>query len=82
MAEFLHWAFGLADGKADHVGFINGKGYELHHKRVKQNNNKKMTIDLLKEVLCLSKCNQLINNISNIPLAISYINPNIEIITL
>lgn len=82
MAEFLHWAFSLADGKADHVGFINGKGYELHHKRVKQNNNKKMTIDLLKEVLCLSKCNQLINNISNIPLAISYINPNIEIITL
>jgi hypothetical protein len=82
MAEFLHWAFGLADGVADHVGFINGKGYELHHKRVKEKNNKKMTIDLLKEVLCLSRCNQLINNISNIPLAISYMNPNIEIITL
>lgn len=82
MAEFLHWAFGLADGKADHVGFINGKGYELHHKRVGQNNNKKMTIDLLKEILCLSKCNQIINNISNIPLAISYINPELEIITL
>lgn len=82
MAEFLHWAFGLADGKADHVGFINGKGYELHHKRVNQKNNKKMTTDLLKEVLCLAKCNQIINNISNIPLAISYINPETEIITL
>lgn len=82
MAEFLHWSFGLADGKADHVGFINGKGYELHHKRVGQKNNKKMTIDLLKEVLCLSNCNQIINNISNIPLAISYINPKVEIITL
>jgi hypothetical protein len=82
MAEFLQWAFGLADGKADHVGFINGKGYELHHKRVGKIDNKKMTTDLLKEVLCLSRCNQIINNISNIPLAISYINPEVEIITL
>lgn len=82
MAEFLHWVFGLVDGKADHVGFINGKGYELHHKRVGENNNKKMTLDLLKEILCLSRCNQLINNVSNIPLAISYINPQVQIITL
>jgi hypothetical protein len=82
MAEFLHWSFGLADGKADTVGFINGKGYELHHKRVDKSDNKKMTIDLLKEILCLSRCNQIINNISNIPLAISYINPEVEIITL
>jgi hypothetical protein len=82
MAEFLQWSFGLVDGVADTVGFINGKGYELHHKRVRQKNNKKMTIDLLKEVLCLSRCNQLINNISNIPLCISYINPDTEIITL
>jgi hypothetical protein len=82
MAEFLQWAFGLADGQADHVGFINGKGYELHHKRVGKTDNKKMTLDLLTEILCLSRCNQIINNISNIPLAISYINPEIEIITL
>lgn len=82
MAEFLQWAFALADGKADHVGFINGKGYELQHKRVGKTDNKKMTVDLLKEILCLSRCNQIINNISNIPLAISYINPEVEIITL
>jgi len=82
MAEFLHWSLGLADGKADNVGFINGKGYELHHKRIQASNNKKMTLDLLTEILCLSKCDQLINICSNIPLAISYINPNIEIITL
>jgi hypothetical protein len=82
MAEFLHWTFALADGSSDHVGFIRGQGYELHHKRVQQSNNKQMTIDLLTEVLCLSKCDQMINTISNIPLAISYINPKIEIITL
>lgn len=84
MSEFLHWSFSLADGKPDEVGFVNGTGYELHHKRIKDhhNDNKKMTIDLLKEVFLLSKCNQLVNTISNIPLAISYINPKIEIFTL
>jgi hypothetical protein len=82
MAEFLEWSFSLAEGKADHVGFVNGKGFELHHKRVNVKNNKQMTIDLLKEVLCLSKCNQLVNTVSNIPLAISYINPEIKIFTL
>lgn len=84
MSEFLHWSFSLADGRPDEVGFINGKGYELHHKRIKDenNNNKKMTIDLLKEVFLLSRCNHLINSISNIPLAISYINTEIEIHTL
>jgi hypothetical protein len=82
MAEFLEWAFSMAEGRADHVGFINGKGHELHHKRVSKEDNKKLTIDLLKEVLCLSKCNHLVNTVSNIPLAISYINPNIKIITL
>jgi len=82
MSEFLHWSFSLSEGRADKVGFINGKGYELHHKRVNNEDNTKMTIDLLIEVLCLSKCHQLINTTSNIPLAISYINPNIEIITL
>lgn len=82
MGEFLHWSFGLSTGKADHVGFINGKGYELHHKRINTDNNKKMTQDFLNEVLCLSKCNQLIGTTSNIPLAISYMNPEIDIITL
>lgn len=82
MPEFLHWVFGLTDGKADIVGFINGKGYELHHQRVGKSDNKKMTTDLLKEVICLSRCNQMINSVSNIPLAISYINPTLEIITI
>lgn len=82
MPEFLHWSFALVDGHADNVGFINGKGYELQHKRVDSNDNKKMTIDLLTEILCLSRCDYLISTVSNIPLAISYINPKIEIITL
>jgi hypothetical protein len=82
MPEFLHWSFGLTEGKPDDVGFINNKGYDLHAQRVDKVNNKTTTTDLLKEVFCLSKCNQLIGCTSNIILAISYINPKIEIITL
>lgn len=82
MPEFLHWCFSLADGKADHVGFINGKGFELHHKRVNIQDNYKLTIDLLCEVLCLSKCDYLIHTTSNVALAISYMNPDLELISL
>jgi hypothetical protein len=82
MPEFLHWCFSLAEGRADHVGFINGKGFELHHKRVKNNDNYKLTTDLLCEVLCLSKCDYLIHTTSNVALAISYMNPNLKLISL
>lgn len=82
MTEFLHWCFSLADGKADDVGFINGTGYELHHKRVKEPDNRKLTIDLLTEVLCLSKCDYLVHTTSNVALAISYMNPNLELVSL
>jgi len=82
MPEFLQWCFSLAEGKADTVGFINGKGYELQHKRVKEPDNKKLTVDLLTEVLCLSKCNSLVHTTSNVALAISYINPELELISL
>jgi len=82
MPEFLQWCFSLAEGKADEVGFINGQGFELHHKRVSNPDNKKLTIDLLSEVLCLSKCNYLVHTTSNIALAISYMNPDLELISL
>jgi hypothetical protein len=82
MPEFLHWCFSLADGKADDVGFINGKGFELHHKRVNLTDNYKLTVDLLSEVLCLSNCNYMVHTTSNVALAISYINPNLELVSL
>jgi hypothetical protein len=82
MPEFLEWSFNLAGGKADHVGFINGKGFELHHKRIGSTENKQMTIDLLTEVLCLSRCDYLIHTTSNVALSISYINPDLELISL
>lgn len=84
MDNFLAWSYELAKGKkADVVGMINGKGFELQHIAASNNTgSKKMTTDLFKEVLCLSKCNYLIHTVSNIPLAISYMNPNIEMIMI
>lgn len=82
MPEFLQWCFSLSEGRVDHVGFINGKGFELHHKRINIMNNKKMTIDLLTEVLCLAKCNYLVHTTSNVALSISYINPELELISI
>lgn len=78
---FLEWSFALGKNKADGVGFIGGKGYELHHKQAQNidlNKTKKMTEDLLIEVLSLSKCQYLVHTLSNISTAISYMNPNIE----
>jgi hypothetical protein len=81
--NFLSWAFALGSGKKpDVVGFIGGKGYELHHLKNKNEDNFIMTRDLLTEVFILSQCKYLIHTISNIALSISYINPKIDIITL
>lgn len=84
MNDFLEWAFMLSRCKADHVGLFNGKGFELQHQMVMDSNldTKKMTHDLLTEVSCLNKCNYLVHTISNVALAISYMNPNIELKTL
>ena len=84
--NILEWAFALSkNNKTDIVGMIEGKGYELHHKTISDNNiqsHYSFTKDLLTEVLCLSKCNILVNSTSNISLALSYINPLIPIVTI
>ena len=87
MDNFLEWGFALMNKKEiDENGFIDGFGMELHHKSAQNtecySDNKKMTIDLLKEVICLSKCKSLIYTQSNIPLAISYMNPELDMILL
>lgn len=84
--NILEWAFALLNvGKSDGVGIIKNRGYELHQSNIYLNQNAnyyELTANLLNEVLCLSKCNILINSTSNISLALSYINPNLQMITL
>ena len=84
--NILEWAFALSNiGKSDNVGIIKNRGYELHQSNIYLDQNAnyyELTANLLNEVLCLSKCNILINSTSNISLALSYISPNLEMITL
>lgn len=81
--NILQWAYALNKyGKADCVGLVNNQGYQLHNCSLNNTNNINLTKNLLIEVLCLSKCNILINTTSNISLALSYINPDIPIITI
>lgn len=84
--NILEWAYALNRvGKADNVGLIKNRGYELHQNNIYNNpdfNYYNMTKNLLEEVICLSKCNILINTTSNISLALSYINPHIPMITI
>lgn len=83
--NILSWAYAMkSQHNINDVGFIDNKGYELHHQISETNNtdNYKMTKDLLLEILCLSKCHHLIHTISNIALSISYINPTIQLHTI
>lgn len=84
--NILEWAFALLNvGKSDGVGIIKNRGYELHQSHIYLDKNAdyyELTAGLINEILCLSKCNILINSTSNISLALSYINPNLQMITL
>lgn len=80
--NILEWAFAMGTGKSDIIGFINNQGYDLHTSRCNYQNNHKIIYDLLVEVLFLSKCNSIISGVSNIPLAISYMNPNIDMVII
>lgn len=83
--NILQWAFALIKhNNIDVVGFINNKGYELQHQQSENStiDPSKLTTDLLTETICLSKCDYLVHGLSNIALAISYINPKLKFCTL
>jgi len=77
--NILQWAFSLIESKPDNVGLINNIGFELHTSENNKNNTK-LAYDVLIDTLCISKCNYFICSSSNISLAVSYINPEIEMI--
>ena len=84
--NILEWAYALNTiGQSDNIGIIQNRGYELHQSQIfngHNNNYLKFTNNLLLEILCLSKCNILVNAVSNISLALSYINPSVPIVTI
>ncbi len=82
MDNLLAWAFARGNAKTDNVGFINNKGYELQHETSASSigGNIKMGIDVLVDVFCLCRCKWFIHTLSNLSLAVSYINPELDMI--
>ena len=64
--------------------FVNGKGYQLHYvgaedqQKSTNQTGVKLGQDIIKETLSLARCRWLVHSISNIALAVSYINPDVQ----
>lgn len=83
MDSFLSWVYDSQKHKADGVGFLNGTGYELQHQNsIEKNYSTSLGIDVLLDVILLSKCNWFIHTVSNLSLAVSYWNPECKMILL
>lgn len=67
---------------ADAMDFIDGQGFQLHYTKCGASDGTSLGKDVLKEVLCLSKCDWFIHTTSNVALAVSYINPDLNMIML
>lgn len=82
--NLLEWAYARGNAKHDNVGFINNKGYEVHHiaSEKGKGGDPQLGYDVILEVLCLSKCDWFIHTVSNLSLAVSYMNPYVEMIKL
>lgn len=76
--NILEWAYAKCqkDAISDEMDFINNKGYQLHYSLINKQNN--AGHDILKEALCLAKCKWIVHGISNISLAVCYMNCEIE----
>lgn len=84
MDNLLEWAYARGGGKTNGVGFIGGKGFELQHVSSKESpeGNPQLGKDVIVDVYCLAKCDWFIHTVSNLSLAVSYINPTLKMIKL
>jgi hypothetical protein len=77
--NILDWAYASSIGKTDHLGFINNIGYQIHYDSV---SSIKLGHDVLIDTLCICRCNTFVHTISNIAFAVSYINPDIDMVSI
>ena len=74
----LEWAYSLTMGNMDNIGLVNGNGFQIQH--VSSKNNKDIGHDIIIDLFCLTKGDFFIGAQSNITLAVSYINPDLEFV--
>lgn len=80
--NIIKWAMARGTGKIDSIGFINDTGYEYHNECCNKIDQVKHGQDILTNTYVLSSCKWFIYPQSNISLAISYMNPEIEMISV
>jgi hypothetical protein len=79
--NIIKWAIARGTGNIDDHGFVNNTGYEYHNECCKSGVDQvKHGQDIVTNVLVMASCKWFIYPQSNISLAISYINPEIEMI--
>jgi hypothetical protein len=78
--NIIEWGIARGTGKIDSLGFIKDKGYEYHNQCCSKKNNTEHGINIIVNTMCLAACRWFIFPGSNISLAVSYINPDIEMI--
>lgn len=78
--DVLRWAYALAEGRPDAMGFVDGVGFQSHYRVAAQADyedgaglraGKEAVVDLF----TLAGCDDFICTISNFTLACSYLNP-------
>ena len=79
MDNLLEWAFARGNGRTDSLGFIDGKGFELHNENSGVSSTR-LGEDVIIDVLTITRCRLFIHTLSNLALAVSYINPALEMI--
>jgi len=82
--NLLEWAYARGVSAADEVGFIDNKGYDIHNEVADKSagGDPKFGKDVIVDVYCLANCNWFVHTVSNLSLAVSYINPDVKMILL
>lgn len=76
--NLLEWAYARGFASTSDVGFVGNKGFELQHVSSRENvhGNPALAYDVLTDVFCLAECQWFVHTVSNLALAVSYINPS------
>ena len=74
----LEWAFSLTTKTMNMIGLVDGVGYQVHHIASSKDEDIDLGEDIVLDLFCLARGNFLIGAQSNITLALSYINPDID----
>ena len=78
--DILDWSFERSYKETDDVGLVGGKGYDSHSKLSQNHDNKlgtEMGIEVLVDAELLCRCSHFVHTISNITIAVSYLDPDV-----